>query len=415
MFCQRTTSRQLSPDAIGLLCCSVRKRRAVLPWRSLRDWSYIRGCRDTPWIRHHATSPDVPPLGTISMADEAGIPHCEFLLIWQSILQSQVLLLRLVLMTSGLDQRWDAVVIGGSAAGLSAALMLGRARRRVLVIDAGSPRNRFAHHMHGVLGHEGKAPSELTRIGQGEVAVYGGHVVSEKVVNVDETPQALNIALADGTHHSARALVVASGSSDRLPEIPGLAERWGTSVLHCPYCHGWEVRDQALGVLATSQSALHQAQLVRQWSDKVTLFSAALGELEPEQESRLRARGVQINTSPVSALVGDGPRLTGVQTDADLVEVQAIFTAPQPVPHDDFLAPLGLARTEFPMGLGSFLAVDAAGRTSNPRVWAVGNVVNPMANVPMSMGAGSLTGGAVNGALVEEEFDEAVRLTSLQP
>ncbi|ROR95896.1 thioredoxin reductase [Salana multivorans] len=303
---------------------------------------------------------------------------------------------------------WDAIVIGGGAAGLSAALLLGRARRRVLVVDAGSPRNRFADHMHGVLGNEGTPPADLLLRGRGEVADYGVELRDGAVETVRDEGARLAVTLADGGVELARALVVATGLTDELPDLPGLAERWGTSVLHCPYCHGWEVRDERIGILATSPMALHQARLVRQWSDRVTLLAGALGPLDPGEEARLRSRGVEVVAEPVVEVLGDGPRVTGVRTaDGRVVELDAIFTAGAPRPHDAFLADLGLARADLPFGLGSFLAVDPTGRTSHERVWAVGNVVNPMANVPMAIGAGAFTGGAVNGALVEEDFDLA--------
>ncbi|MBN8883453.1 MAG: NAD(P)/FAD-dependent oxidoreductase [Salana multivorans] len=303
---------------------------------------------------------------------------------------------------------WDAIVIGGGAAGLSAALLLGRARRRVLVVDAGSPRNRFADHMHGVLGNEGTPPADLLLRGRSEVADYGVELRDGAVETVRDEGTRLAVTLADGGVELARALVVATGLTDELPDLPGLAERWGTSVLHCPYCHGWEVRDERIGILATSPMALHQARLVRQWSDRVTLLAGALGPLDPGEEARLRSRGVEVVAEPVVEVLGDGPRVTGVRTaDGRVVELDAIFTAGAPRPHDAFLADLRLARADLPFGLGSFLAVDPTGRTSHERVWAVGNVVNPMANVPMAIGAGAFTGGAVNGALVEEDFDLA--------
>ncbi|WP_072314678.1 NAD(P)/FAD-dependent oxidoreductase [Agrococcus sp. Marseille-P2731] len=325
---------------------------------------------------------------------------------------------------SGSSPAWDAIVVGGSAAGLSAALMLGRARRRVLVIDAGSPRNRFAAHMHGVLGNEGTAPAELVGRGRAEVAAYGVEVREGTVERVSEIAAGaptsageadarLTVAVSGAAPERTRALIVATGIADELPAIPGLAERWGTSVLHCPYCHGWEVRDRRIGVIATSPMALHQARLVRQWSDRVVLFSAAAGEIDAADAQRLRSRGVEVETSPVVEVLGDGDAVTGVRTaDGRVTEVGAIFTAGAPRPHDGFLADLDLARTEQPFGLGSFLTVDFAGRTSHERIWGVGNVVNPMANVPIAMAAGAMAGGAANGALVEADFDLAVRATS---
>lgn len=310
---------------------------------------------------------------------------------------------------------YDVIVVGGGAAGLAAALMLGRARRRVLVIDAGQPRNRFATHMHGVPGFEGVAPGEYLARVRAEVAAYGGEFIDGEVERAIEheretaTGAAITVVLRDGTELRARALIVATGLSDDLPEIPGLAERWGVSVLHCPYCHGWEVQDRRLGVLARSPMSLHQVQLVRQWSDRITLFSAELGALDEATAQRLRSRCIEIVASPVVGLVGDaGGALVGVRTaDGAVTEIDAMFTFGTPRPHDGLLDGLGLDREDTPFG--SFLAVDQMGRVGSRRIWAAGNVVDPSLNVPMAAGRGSFAGAAVNAALVEDEFDAAER------
>lgn len=319
---------------------------------------------------------------------------------------------------------WDAVVIGGGAAGLSAAQALGRSLRRTLVIDAGRPRNRFAAHMHNVLGHDGTPPAELMSRGREEAAAYGVEFREGSVRAVrdgaepaagaagaawaSETagagpPRTVRIEFEGGEALEARALVVATGLRDVLPPIPGLAEHWGSGVLHCPYCHGWEVRGQRLAVLTTSPLGLHQAKLLRQWSDDLVVFSAGLGGIDAETERALAARGVAIEPEPVAEIVGDGSRVTAVRTASGReFAVDAVFTASEMVPHDGFLAELDLERSETPAG--DFLAVDGMGRTSHPRVWAAGNVVAPSASVPLVMGAGTFAGAAVNFALVEEDF-----------
>ncbi|MBH0054378.1 NAD(P)/FAD-dependent oxidoreductase [Salinibacterium sp. SWN139] len=309
------------------------------------------------------------------------------------------------------EKHWDVVVIGAGPAGLNAALLLGRARRRTLVIHSGSPRNRFADHMHGVLGNEGVTPLELRETGAKELALYGVEMQEGSVERLDEIEEGVRLTLSDDSTVDARAVIVATGITDELPPIEGLAEHWGSSVLHCPYCHGWEVRDTKLGVLATSLVGLHQAFLVRQWSDDVTAFTALLDEVTPEEASRLRARGVKLVDSPVIAGTARAGKLTGLRTaDGETVPIDAVFTVGTPRPHDAFLAHLELARTEI-MG-SSFIAVDQGGKTSHDRIWAVGNVVNPMLTVPMSTGAGAMTGGAVNAALVAEDFDIAERPAS---
>lgn len=312
------------------------------------------------------------------------------------------------------EHSWDAVVIGAGPAGLSAAQMLGRAQRRTLVIDAGMPRNRFAAHMHGVLGQDGRAPRELLAQGRREVEAYGVEVRAESVARVDDRGAHLDVVLDgalrgvpdSGAVQTTRAVIIATGLVDDLPGIPGLAGRWGSGVLHCPYCHGWEVRGRRLGVLLTSPVGLHQAQLVRQWSETVVVFAAAVHPLDPDVARRLAARDVEIVTEPVVDVLGEGSEVTGVRLgDGRVVAIDALFTAGVSRPLDGFIAHLGLERAENPAG--SFLAVDQAGRTSHPRIWAAGNVVAPGANVPLSMGAGAMAGATLNAALVEEDFDRA--------
>lgn len=313
-----------------------------------------------------------------------------------------------------MDTSWDVIVAGGGPAGLSAALMLGRARRRVLVIDAGSPRNRFAEHMHGVLGHEGASPRALAAAGRAEAGRYGVAFAEGTVESAWRTEGGLRLRTADGEEHEARALIVATGMADEVPDIPGLASRWGRTVLHCPYCHGWEVGDKRLGVIMTSPASMHQAELVRQWSDRVTVFTAGGGEIDAHSRRRLHARGVRLEEREIAEVVGEGDEIGAVRlSDGRLIGLDAIFTAGDPVPHDAFLAPLGLERDDTPFG--SFLSVDFAGRTSDERVWAVGNVVNPGANVPKSIGDGSFVGAAVNGALVASDFDAATSAEATWP
>ncbi|MFV0452972.1 MAG: NAD(P)/FAD-dependent oxidoreductase [Propioniciclava sp.] len=305
--------------------------------------------------------------------------------------------------------RWDVVVLGGGVAGLSAALMLGRSRRRTLVIDAGRPRNRFAGHMRGVLGQEGLPPADLLRRGRAEAADYGVTFLDDEAVTVVDDADSLVVPLASGEAVRTRTLVLATGLTDELPPIPGLAEQWGVGVLHCPYCHGWELRDQRLGVLATSAVALHQVPLIRQLSQDVVLFSAAIEPLAADQARRLVARGVRVVSAAVEAVLSDGDRLRGVRTtDGTLTEVDAVFTMGALRPQDQAVAGLGLERVDQPFGLGSFIGVDGMGKTSHARIWAAGNVVAPGANVPVAIGAGSLTGPAVNAWLAEEDGNRAL-------
>lgn len=305
-----------------------------------------------------------------------------------------------------MEDTWDAIVVGGGAAGLAAALMLGRARRRTVLVDAGLPRNRFAAHMHGVVGMEGLDPAELLRRGRDEVAIYGVTVLDGTVAYADADADRVRVELADGAVLTARALIVATGLVDELPEIDGIRPRWGRTVLHCPYCHGWEVRDRRLGVIVTSALGLHQAQLVRQWSPDLTVFVAGDGLVDSESAARLASRGVRVIDDAAVALVGDGDELRAVRTASGAeIGIDAVFVAATARPADGFLAGLDLRRTTTPFG--EFIEADPTGRTSNARVWAAGNVTNPGANVPIAIAAGTFAGAMVNMALVEEDFDAA--------
>lgn len=299
--------------------------------------------------------------------------------------------------------QWDVVVIGGGSAGLSAALMLVRARRRVLVLDGGLPRNRFAAHMHGVLGHDGKSPLELLAEGRREVEGYGGVVREATAVRTSRDGAGFAVEDSEGQIVKARRLVVATGARDELPDIEGLAEFWGRGVAVCPYCDGYEVRDQRIGVIATGEMSLHQVQMLRQWSPSIVYLTGELDVPDGADRASLDALGIVIEEGPIRRVVSEADRIHGAEmADGRLIELDAIFTMPRSVPLDEPLRQLGAERTEQP--LGSFVTVDFSGRTSVDGVWAVGNIANPAANVPVSMAAGSAAGGALNYDLVLEDI-----------
>ena len=299
------------------------------------------------------------------------------------------------------EQTYDVVVVGGGAAGLSAALVLGRARRRVAVIDAGAPRNAPAAHMQGFLSRDGMPPGELLAAGRAELATYGVEVVRDVVVRVGA---GFAVELGSGTTLRARRVLVTTGVRDELPDLPGVHERWGRDLLHCPYCHGWEVRDQPLGVLGTHPGAVQHALLVRQWSDDVILFAHTLTVSEAEERT-LRARGVRVVPGAVARLVVEDDRLTGVQlADGRTVPRTAVFVRPVNAPHPDgLLAGLGCA-----LDAEGFPVTDRTGRTSTPGVWAAGNAADPRAQVITSAGAGSAAAIAVNADLVAEDVEQAL-------
>ncbi|WP_028644045.1 NAD(P)/FAD-dependent oxidoreductase [Nocardioides sp. URHA0020] len=307
---------------------------------------------------------------------------------------------------------YDVVAVGGGAAGLSGALALGRARRTVLVVDAGEPRNAAAGHVHNYLGREGTPPAELLEVGRAEVAAYGVQVRRGRVTTAMRSATGFGLALDDGTTVHARRLLVTTGLTDVLPEIAGLAERFGNDVLHCPYCHGWEVRDRAIGIVAGNAFALHGAGLWRQWSDDVTLFLNDRLALSPEDAERLAARGVAVVEGRVTEVVVEDDRLVGVRLESgEVVRREAVVAAPQFVANSDLLASLGLEPVAVEMGgvrFGYAVPSDPGGATTVPGVWLAGNVTDLRAQV-ISAAAGGLNAGAmINMDLIEEETAAAV-------
>lgn len=312
-------------------------------------------------------------------------------------------------MTDELMGRYDVVVIGGGAAGLNGALVLGRARRSVVVIDAGEPRNAPAEGVHGLLGREGMPPGELLAQGREEVRQYGGHVVEGRVAKALKRDRDFTVALEDGREVAGRRLLVAAGLVDRLPEIPGLAERWGKDVMHCPYCHGWEHRDRAIGVIGTGPMAVHQATLFRQWTDDLVFFAHTAPELTADERERFAARGVRVVDGEIAAIEPEGARMK----DGRLIERQAYAIATRLEARAGFLADLGLELADHPSGAGRHLPADPMGKTAVPGVWAAGNVTDLMAQVGPAAVAGAMAGAMINFELIEEETAEAVRLHRL--
>ena len=299
---------------------------------------------------------------------------------------------------------YDVAVIGGGAAGLSAALMLVRSKRSVVVIDGGQPRNAPAAGVHGFLTRDGVPPRDLVAAGRAEVAGYGGQFIDGTVTAVRPGFE----VDVDGRTLTARRLVVASGAVDELPDVPGLGERWGRDVVHCPYCHGWEVRDQVIGILGTSEHAVHQALLFRQLSDSVVLLRHTAPPLSFEQTLRLAARGIRVVPGTVTGLEITDDRLAGARlADGTSVPLQALAVTTRLRASTTALAPLGLTAVDHPMGIGTYLPADPTGRTEVPGVWVAGNVTEPMAQVVMAAAAGARTGAAVNADLIEEEADAA--------
>ncbi|MBB6377103.1 thioredoxin reductase (NADPH) [Pseudonocardia eucalypti] len=301
---------------------------------------------------------------------------------------------------------YDVVVIGGGVAGLAAATMLGRSRRRVVVVDAGEPRNAPAEHLHGFLSRDGAAPTELLAAARREVRSYGGELTKGRAEGVDRLEgDGFAVRLDGGGRLTTRAVLVATGLRDELPEIPGLAERWGREVLHCPYCHGYEVRDRPLGVVGGENRpfTLHQAQLIRQWSGDVVFFPNRI-ELAEGERRRLDARGVRVVEGEVARVVAGAGGGLGVElAGGRLVERAALFVGPRFAPRDGLLAGLGCARGE-----DGWVATDRTGRTSVDGVWAAGNVMDSPAQLINAAAQGSAAAVAVNHHLLAADVEAAL-------
>ncbi|QNG19355.1 NAD(P)/FAD-dependent oxidoreductase [Rhodococcus triatomae] len=288
----------------------------------------------------------------------------------------------------------DVVIVGGGPAGLNAALVLAQAQRKVLVIDAGEPRNAPAAHLHGFLTRDGLPPTELLHLGRAEVKEFGVEFLGGSVVSARRDGDAFVVESADGTQVRTPRLLVTTGLRDELPDIDGLAEQWGRGVAHCPFCHGYEVRGEPIGVVATSEMSVHQALMVRQWSEDVTFFVHTASEPTDEQLEVFEARGIAVVRGRVAGIDTTDDRLTGVRLeDGTVVPRGAVFVATRMVPRDGLLAELGVETQETPAG--RFPAVDAMGATSVTGVWAAGNVVDPHAQVILSAAAGYRAASAI--------------------
>jgi thioredoxin reductase len=312
----------------------------------------------------------------------------------------------------------DVVVIGGGAAGLNGALMLARSRRSVVVIDGGAPRNAPAAGVHGLLGHDGVRPADLLKTGRDEVRRYGGQVIDAAVTSATPIPHSPDgdprfaVTLADCRTLHARRLLIATGARDILPDLPGLAPHWGHAVVHCPYCHGWEVRDQPIGVLAVGPASIHQASLFRQLTDDLVYF-ANRTDLDSATRARFAARDIQVVETEVASVEAtpDGG-IAGVRlTDGRMVPRRVLAIATTLEPHLEGLDALRLPIEDLPNGMGRRIASGQAGQTDVPGVWVAGNATDPFAQVGASAAAGALAGAHINADLATADTDAALATT----
>lgn len=298
-------------------------------------------------------------------------------------------------------ERYDVVVVGGSFAGLSAAMQLARARRRVLLVDAGRPRNRFAPTSHGFLGQDGVAPAEIMREGLTQLARYPTvDFVHAEALSASEAEEGLVLTLSGGVRAAAGKLILAGGVTDELP-LESMTPRWGVSVLHCPYCHGYEVRDRRIAAIANAAAAVHQAMILPDWGP-TTFFTQGTFEPSAEETALLTARGVKIERAPVVELLGEGSDVQALRlADGREVEAEVVFTAPKTRVAGPLASQLGCAFAE---GMtGSYIQVDQMQQTSVPGVFAAGDAATAMYNATLASAAGVMAGVAAHRALVVDE------------
>jgi thioredoxin reductase len=298
---------------------------------------------------------------------------------------------------------WDCIIVGAGPAGLNAALVLGRARRRILVLDSAHPRNYATHEMHGVLGHDGLDPAGLRARGRTELGRYGVEVVTAEVQDAEVLDGTVCVTSSRGADLT-RTVLLATGMLDELPDIPGFAEVWGTSAHTCPYCDGFEHRDERLAILAAGARGEHLAILLRQWSDDVVLLSNGPHGLDPDQLARVQALGIPIIETPVVALDSDkGGRLRRLRLDdGETLDRDALFFFVGWQFRNDIARRLGCQLHD-----GS-IEVDSSQATTVDRVYAAGNCADPRALVPAAAGAGATAAVAINARLSAEDADHAV-------
>ncbi|ODP34565.1 NAD(P)/FAD-dependent oxidoreductase [Pandoraea sp. ISTKB] len=298
-----------------------------------------------------------------------------------------------------MQEPFEVIIVGGSFAGLSAAMQLARARRRVLMIDARLPRNRFAPHSHGFFGLDGVSPSEIVATATAQLLKYPTVTVIEaEVRKVSGALGGFRVALADGAQREASRLILATGVRDVLPPVPGIESRWGVGVLHCPYCHGFEVAGRRLGVLATHSLSVHQAMLIPDWGP-TTWFTQGIVEPDAQEAALLAARGVVVERTPVAELLGDVPHIEAVRlVDGRVVPVDALFITPQSAMANDLAVQLGCAIDEGP--LGPLIRVGDWKETTVPGVFAAGDASNAMTNATFASAAGVAAGVGAHRSLI---------------
>ncbi|WP_181448619.1 NAD(P)/FAD-dependent oxidoreductase [Nonomuraea aridisoli] len=292
----------------------------------------------------------------------------------------------------------EVIVVGGGVAGLQAALVLARARRAVTVVDGGEPRNARSHAVHNLAGHEGVAPGRLLELARDDARRYGAEIVPGLVTEAEREGPRWQVGLRDGGRVLARALLLATGVTEELPPVPGLADLWGGDVVSCPYCHGWEARDRAVAVVGAGERAWRQVLLLRRFTGDLVLLTNGPAGFDDGRLEWLRAAGVAVREEPIARVLADGGRLAGVEFEhGEFLPRAAVFAATARRPASPLPAALGCTIS------GAAVVTDENGHTGVPGVWAAGSCAWPALTVAGSAGHATTTAIALNDALLDED------------
>lgn len=295
----------------------------------------------------------------------------------------------------------DVIIIGGSFAGLSAAMQLVRGQRKVTVVDAGKPRNRFAEHSHGFFGLDGQTPKAIKQESWQQLLAYDtATIIEAKVTNVEKTANGFTVQISNQSQLSGKKLILATGLQDRLPDIKGMKSRWGKTVVYCPYCHGYELRNRLLGVIATGPMSLHQAGMIPDWG-VTTYFSQGEHFPDIEQKIFLQQRGVRFEDTPVIEVLGEYTDISAVKlADGRVIEVEGIYVGPKTQMASLIPKQLGCEFTQGPMG--EIIITDDFKQTTVKGVFAAGDIVNPIQNATFASASGVMAGVGAHHQLIQE-------------
>jgi thioredoxin reductase len=300
------------------------------------------------------------------------------------------------------NRPFDVIIVGGGPAGLSAALVLGRSRRQVLVCDSGKPRNTVSHAAHGFFSRDGIPPAELLQIGREQLRLYNSvKFQTGEVIDAEHLGNHFQVTLNNGTQFLTRKLLLATGVRDILPSIEGFAELWGSSIFHCPYCHGWEVRDQPLAIYGKGEVGFEKALMLTGWSHDLILCSDGSAELSDEQRQQLLNWGIQIHEEKIARLEHKDGALTGIAlTTGEVIPRRGVFLHPEFCQHSDLPAKLGCEFTS-----RGTVQVNESKQTSVPGVYVAGDTAtHPLSAVGLAATEGALSAFAINRALIEENL-----------